>query len=256
MKWLLPLLLALITPAVYCLGQGTSEVPERLELKKALEISVANNPQFKAARNEIEIADAERIDASKRLNPAFSTYFEDYRLFSSEMGAFFETQEITVRLDQEIETAGRRRLRTRAAELRTQAEKADYDNTRRALVLEVRRAYFKGVLAQTNLEVAESFLQEIDRVIDLNRTRLEKGDISGVELKRVEVERLKFIDDVFAARLALVNAKATLLALLGLPQTNAPFRFSGVLAMDSQTADSSDGIPSPPALGRTGTPGL
>lgn len=244
MKWLLPLLLALITPAVYCLGQGTSEVPERLELKKALEISVANNPQFKAARNEIEIADAERIDASKRLNPAFSTYFEDYRLFSSEMGAFFETQEITVRLDQEIETAGRRRLRTRAAELRTQAEKADYDNTRRALVLEVRRAYFKGVLAQTNLEVAESFLQEIDRVIDLNRTRLEKGDISGVELKRVEVERLKFIDDVFAARLALVNAKATLLALLGLPQTNAPFRFSGVLAMDSQTADSSDGIPS------------
>ena len=44
----------------------------------------------------------------------------------SEMGPFFQTQEITVRLDQEIETAGKRRLRTQAAELRTQAQKAEY----------------------------------------------------------------------------------------------------------------------------------
>ena len=174
MKWLLPLLLALITPAVYCLGQGTTEVPEQLELKKALEIAVANNPQLMAARNEVEIANAERIDASKRLNPAFSTYFEDYRLFSSEMGPFFQTQEITVRLDQEIETSGKRRLRTRAAELRTQAQKAEYANARRTLVLVVRRAYIQGILAQTNLEVADGVLQEIDCVIELTRTRLEK----------------------------------------------------------------------------------
>ena len=72
-------------------------------LRKAVEIAIANNPQLRAARNEIEIADAERVDASKRLNPAFSTYFEDYRLFHSEMGPFFQTQEITVRLDQEID---------------------------------------------------------------------------------------------------------------------------------------------------------
>ena len=233
MKWLLPLLL--LWPSA-CLGQTSGEVPEQLDLKKALEIAVANNPQLKAARNEIEITDAERVDASKRLNPAFSTYFEDYRLFHSDMGPFFQTQEITVRLDQEIETAGKRKLRTQAAELRTQAQKAETDNVVRALVLEVRRAYFQGVLAQTNLESAEAILQEIDRVIELNRTRLEKGDISGVELKRVEVERLKFIDDVFAARLALVNAKSTLLCLFGLPQANASFKFSGVLTVDRRAS--------------------
>ena len=93
MKWLLPFLL-LWPPA--CLGQTNQEIPEQLDLKKALEIALANNPQLKAARNEIEIAEADRIDASKRLNPAFSAYFEDYRLFHSEMGAFFQTQEITV----------------------------------------------------------------------------------------------------------------------------------------------------------------
>src|SRR5262249_32666557 len=147
------------------------------------------------------------------------------------------------RLDQEIETAAKRRLRTRAAELRTQAQKAGYDNVHLALVLEVRRAYFQGALAQTNLELAEAILEEIDQVIGLNRTRFEKGDISGVELKRVEVERLKFTDDYFAARLAAVNAKSTLLTLLGLPQANTAFKFSGVLTVDSGTADSSDRLP-------------
>ncbi len=186
-----------------------------------------------------------RIDASKRLNPAFSAYFEDYRLFHSEMGPFFQTQEITVRLDQEIETGGKRKLRTQAAELRSQAQKAQTDNVVRALVLDVRRAYFQAVLAQTNLESAEAILQEIDRVIELNRTRFEQGDISGAELKRVEVERLKFVEDVFASKLALANAKSMLLSLFGLPQANPSFKLSGPLIVDRGASIPAEGIPPP-----------
>lgn len=242
MKWLLPFLL--LWPSV-CVGQTRPEIPEQLDLKKALEIAAANNPQLKAARNEIEITDAERIDASKRLNPGFSAYFEDYRLFHSDIGPFFQTQEITVRLDQEIETGGKRKLRTQAAELRSQAQKAQTDNAIRALVLEVRRAYFQAVLAQTNLESAETILQEIDRVIELNRTRFEQGDISGAELKRIEVERLKFVEDVFASKLALVNAKSTLLFLFGLPQADTSFKLSGALLVDHGASMPAEGIPPP-----------
>ena len=242
MKWLLPFLL--LWPSA-CLGQTNLKIPEPLDLKKALEIAVANNPQLKAARNEIEITDAERIDAAKRLNPAFSAYFEDYRLFHSEIGPYFRTQEITVRLDQEIETRGKRKLRTQAADLRSQAQKAQTDNGVRALVLEVRRAYFQAVLAQTNLENADTILQEIDRVIELNRTRFENGEISGAELKRVQVERLKFVEDVFASKLALANAKSTLLSLFGLPQAEASFKISGVLIVDHGGSVLAEGIPQP-----------
>jgi outer membrane protein, heavy metal efflux system len=242
MKWFLPFLL--LWPSV-CSGQSNAKIPEELDLKKAVEIALANNPQLKAARNEIQITEADRTDASKRLNPAFSAYFEDYRLFQSEMGPFFQTQEITVRLDQEIETGGKRKLRTQAADLRSQAQKAHADNVVRALVLDVRRAYFQAVLAQTNLESAETILQEIDRVIELNRTRFENGDISGAELKRVEVERLKFVEDVFASKLALANAKSTLLSLFGLPQAEASFKISGVLIVDHEGSVLAEGIPQP-----------
>ena len=240
MKWLLPFLL--LWPSVY-FGQTSGEIPEQLDLKKALEIAVASNPQLKAARNEIEIADAQRIDASKRLNPALSAYFEDYRLFHSDIGPFFQTQEITVRLDQEIETGGKRKLRTHAAGLRSQAQKAQTDNVVRALLLDVRRAYFQAVLAQTNLESAEAILQEIDRIIELNRTRFEQGDISGAELKRVEVERLKFIEDVFASKLALVNAKSTLLSLFGTSEANPAFKLSEPLKLNRSAPIAADGIP-------------
>ncbi len=242
MKWLLPFLL--LWPSV-CFGQTSGEIPEQLDLKKALEIAVANNPQLKAARNEIEITDAERIDASKRLNPAFSAYFEDYRLFHSDIGPFFRTQEITVRLDQEIETGGKRKLRTQAAGLRSQAQKAQTDNVVRALVLDVRRAYFQAVLAQTNLESAETILQEIDRIIELNQTRFEKGDISGAELKRVQVERLRFIEDVFASKLALVNAKSTLLSLFGHSDANPSFKLSEPLTLNRGAPIAAEGIPQP-----------
>lgn len=242
MKWLLPLLL--LWPSV-CLGEAKAELPEQLDLKKALEIAVANNPQLKAARNQIEIVDAERLDVSKRLNPAFSAYFEDYRLFHSNIGAFFRTQEITVRVDQEIETGGKRKLRTQGAGLRGQAQKAQADNVVRDLVLDVRRAYFQAVLAQTNLEGAEAILQEIDRIIELNRARFEKGDISGAELKRVEVERLKFVEDVFASKLDLANAKSTLLSLFGTSAANVSFKVSEPLALDRSAPRPVDGIPQP-----------
>ena len=242
MKWLLPFLL--VWSSVY-FSQTNVEVPEQLDLKKALEIALANNPQLKAARNEIEVADAQRIDASKRLNPAFSAYFEDYRLFHSDIGPFFQTQEITVRFDQEIETSGKRKLRTQAAGLRSQAQKAQTDNVVRALVLDVRRAYFQAVLAQTNLESAEAILQEIDRIIELNRTRFENGDISGAELKRVEVERLKFVEDVFASKLALANAKSTLLSLFGHSEPNPSFSVSEPLTLDRGAPISAEGIPQP-----------
>jgi len=242
MKWLMPFLL--FWPSV-CPGQTNPEIPEPLDLKKALEIAVVNNAQVKAARNEIEITEADRVEASKRVNPAFSAYFEDYRLFHSVIGPFFRTQEITVRLDQELETGGKRKLRTQAAELRRQAQQAQTDNVVRALSLEVRRAYFQAVLAQTNLESAETILQEIDRVIELNRTRFEKGDISGAELKRVEVERLRFIEDVFASTLALTNAKSMLFSLFGFPQVNPSFKLSEPLIVDRGTSIPAEGIPPP-----------
>jgi cobalt-zinc-cadmium efflux system outer membrane protein len=72
------------------------------------------------------------------------------------------------------------------------------------------------VLAKADDEVARATLEEIDKVLALNRARYEQGELSGVELRRLQVERFRFADDAFAAELALKNARSVLLALLNL----------------------------------------
>lgn len=198
-------------------------VPSQLRLADALRLAAERNPTFAAARNAVEAAEAQRIDASRRPNPAISVESEGYPAFESQRPAFFNNQEFTFRFDQEIELAGRRRLRTQTAEAAIDVARADAANQLRQLELEVRRAYFQAVLAKADREVAEATLQEIDNVIGLNRARFKSGEISGAEVRRVEVERLRFVDDVFAAELAFRNAKSALLAILNAPNLAEDF---------------------------------
>lgn len=124
-------------------------------------------------------------------------------------------------------------------------ERLRYQNIERQLILRVRRAYFEVVVAQANLELAEQILHDIDQVIQLDRVRFREGEISGGELKRIEVERLRFLDDVFAARLALRNAKSTLLALMGLDDLDVDFRAVEPLLLDESQPRQRMGIPPP-----------
>ena len=58
-------------------------------------------------------------------------------------------------------------------------------------------------------------LQEIDRALTVSRERVRVGEAARSEVSRLEVERLRFAEDAFSADLALRNARAALLTLLG-----------------------------------------
>jgi cobalt-zinc-cadmium efflux system outer membrane protein len=198
-------------------------IPSQLTLADAVRIATERNPGLATARNAVEIAEANRLDMSRRPNPALSFESEGYPLLESSRPAFFNTQELTVRFDQEIELTGRRRLRTEAGELSVEVARARFDNDRRLLTLHVQRAYFQAVLAKADRDAANVSLGEIDRALTLNRVRFEKGEASGGEVRRLQVERLRFVDDVFAAELSLRNARSALLTLLSVADLGRTF---------------------------------
>lgn len=212
-----------LSAAGVCVSGQELAVPARLSLDEALRLATERNPGLAAARNAVEISEAQRIDAQLRPNPAVSLESEGYPLFEPSRPAFTNNQELTVRFDQEIELAGRRRLRTEAANTGVSMAEAVFLDERRRLEFDVRRAYFAVVLAKADAEVARTALDEIDKVIGLNRARFEQGEISGGELRRIQVERLKFVDDLFAADLALRNARSSLLALFNAPDLSVEF---------------------------------
>ena len=116
-----------------------------------------------------------------------------------------------MRVDQDLLFGTRRSLQIEGADTGILVAEARLNDARRRLVHEVRLAYMQAVLATADQNVAKTSLEEIDRVIGLNRARFEQGAISGVEFRRLQVERLRFADDVFAAELASRNARSALL---------------------------------------------
>jgi cobalt-zinc-cadmium efflux system outer membrane protein len=204
----------LLIPAADAVAQAPA-IPQRLSLDEAVRLAAERNPQAAAARALVEIAEANRVDARLRPNPAVSVESESYPLFQSPRPAFVDGQELTIRFDQEIETAGRRRLRTDAAAAGVSAATLTARDRFRQLERAVRRAYLQLALAHADADVARTSLQEIDRVLTVGRERVNVGEAPRSEVSRLEVERLRFAEDAFSADLALRNARAALLTLLG-----------------------------------------
>ena len=210
-------------------------VPEKLTLAQALAIAFERNPALLAVQREIEIAQADKLDVSRRPNPAFTFESEGYSPGRDD-ASFINNQELTLRFDQELELGGRRALRVAAAQAGVAVASARADDARRLLALEVQRAYFQAVLATADRAVSRESLEELDRAIGLNRARFQQGEISGGELRRLQVERLRFVDDVFSAELALRNAKSALLALMNMTSLNQSFDVVEPLAVSSPVA--------------------
>lgn len=210
-------------------------VPDKLSLAQALAIALERNPALAAARSEIDIAAADRLSASRRLNPSLTVDGAGFPLSQRDRPESFSNQEVTIRVDHDVELSGRRGLRTETAQVALEAAGARVENARRLLTLDVQRAYFEAVRATADRDVARESLEEIDRALGLNRARFERGEIAGGELRRLQVERLRFVDDVFAAELALRNARSALLALMNVTGLAQTFEATEPLAAASTT---------------------
>ncbi|MCC6245177.1 MAG: TolC family protein [Gemmatimonadaceae bacterium] len=197
-------------------------VPAELSLRQALDLAVQRNPTLAASAEGIAAAQGGVVTAKQRPNPAVTVETSGPSFLKPSPP--IDQHEFSARIDQEIEIGARRTLRTQVAELGVAVANADVANVRRQLELQVRRAYFAVVLTVANRQAAQEALEEIDRVIALNRARLDQGEISGAELRRIQVERLKFQDDVFSSELALRNAQSALLAILNMPDLRQVFR--------------------------------
>lgn len=229
-----PILLAAALAST-CLAQQPAEsLPQQITLADATRLAVERNPLIAAGHNAVEMAEADAVTARLHPNPAVTVETENYPYFRSNPGPYFSNQEITARFDYEIQTRNRLKLRTAAAEETVEREEAVYRNEMRLLRLEVQSAFYRVLLAQSNLDLAQSTLEQTDQVIALNQTRFEQGDISELELTRVQVERLQFADDVFQARLEVRNAKAALLALLNAPDLGTDVTVVGDLSETPQ----------------------
>ncbi|KAB2959140.1 MAG: TolC family protein [Candidatus Methylomirabilis oxygeniifera] len=188
----------------------TATPPRMLSLADALQIAGQHNPGLLTETTAKQIARGNAATAALLSNPQVLLRSEGFR-----GGSFVDRQELFFEVSQEIQTAGKRSQRIAVAGANLRATEADVDNTARLLRFAVKQAYFQIVLAKADLAVARDLLTDFDRTIRSKEEQFRLGEISGAELRRVQVERFRVFDDVVAGELNLKQARASLLTLLG-----------------------------------------
>ena len=201
---------ALVTLAVCFMPIASSgqERATRLTMDDALRLAERENPTLRAKRFELDVTRAGEITAGLRPNPSASYTAEKF-------GARETSQEYTVTVGQTLELGGKRARRLDSARAATRVTRFEVDDIRRQVFAQVKKTFTDVLVARATLALAEQTLKTLDDVERIQRFRAERGDISELELTRIQLQRFAFERDAADARQAIAATIIVLRALVG-----------------------------------------
>lgn len=223
----------LLTPAQTPVPTGQSKPAAIFTLDEAIQMALEHNPSIRAARLSIDQAKANEMTASLKPNPVFNSLNEDFPIFNPSRltGDNLRTnQEFTNALTYTFERGGKRQKRILVAQDTTGVTAKTVSDVERQLRFQVAQAYINILLAKSTLQFAVENLKDFTEVVNINKTRLDAGDISEADYLKIAIQKLQFEQDVSAAQLALVQNKAVLRQLVGFDSAPEDFDVLGELA--------------------------
>jgi outer membrane protein, heavy metal efflux system len=205
----------------------------RIDLDQAIQLALAHNHALKAAQSQIPQSQAQEITAAIRPNPTF-TYddlfipiFSPNQLNSSTLD---NITEFDVGIGYTFERGHKRQARMLAARDQTAQTRSQVSDTERGLTANVGQQFISVLLAKANLQLANSDLESFQKTVDLSQESFRAGATSEADLLKIKLQLLQFQMDVSSARLALVQALASLRQLVGFESVPADYDVTGELA--------------------------
>lgn len=199
-----------------CLGATTSaQTKPPLTWDQVRQLFERNNPTLQAGETGVSESRAEEISAYLRPNPQL-TLSEDGTQIAPTKGVWTPlvgTYEVA-QLSYLHERDHKRELRLKSAQEGTAIAVSDQVDLQRTLLFSLRTAFVDTLQAKAVLALAQDNLAYWDHVLSISRDRFHAGDISGIDLDRLELQRAQFQSDLQTAEVNLRTAKIQLLELL------------------------------------------
>lgn len=171
---------------------------------------LAANPDLKAARATLDIARAQINVAKVFPDPEVNLGLVQYDVTRRGNPTILGTQ-----LSLPIELGGKRRARVAVARSGLDASTFDYAEATRTLRALAGHAFVDALHTRLVVARKQRSLESLQRLVEVNRRRLEAGDIAEVELVQSRVEMQRFRAEVFEAEGELEAAEVAVAALLG-----------------------------------------
>ncbi|HEX9195375.1 MAG TPA: TolC family protein [Azonexus sp.] len=194
-----------------------AQEPQRLTLAETETLWQEHNRELQLARTAVAGAEADLLTAGQLPNPQVSLNITQISPWSGYGAGPWKDKKMdnVLRLDQLIERGGKRDLRVKGADARLDASRFDLDDTGRQQLLSLRQTYFDLRLAQEKRRLAGELAANYDKSLDSGRLRLKAGDISQVELARLQIDKSRADNEARQTQAELEQAQVALAYLIG-----------------------------------------
>ena len=207
----------LLVAGLVCSAHAQRDQPQPVTLQQAVAEAVDKNLTVLAEKYNVPVAQARIITARLRPNPILSIEGDHLNLlpprYNSENMA--GPPEYSIRTDFVFERGAKRQRRIDVAEAAVSTAQLQFLNTIRSVVLDVQSAYVELLQAKADLALARETLEVFHETVQINTSRVRRGDLAEVELIRTQVAELQFENTVAQASLRVETGRARLQVLLG-----------------------------------------
>jgi cobalt-zinc-cadmium efflux system outer membrane protein len=164
-----------------------------ITLTEAVSIFLNQNLQLVAARYDIDAAEAEKLTAGLRPNPELGVGLSDIPLGGTR---FYRPQTYSYGISQTFELGGKRQKRVEVANTGSDLARAQFEVAVWQLTNDVKKKFYSVLLAQALLNLANENQKTFEEIVKHTTEVFQLGEISGLDLQRLEVEKFKFDTDL------------------------------------------------------------
>ena len=207
--------------------------PSNVTLDQAIDLARQHNHSLLAARTTIQQNQAQEVTANLRPNPVllgdwlFLPVF-DWSNFNSDY--LSTVAQFDVGVSYLFERGDKRARRLQAARDQTAVTTAQVSDTERALTFNVASQFVAVLLSESTLEFAQEDLAGFQQTVTVSQDRFNAGGMSEGDLLKIKLQLLQFQMDVSSARLARLQALASLRQLLGYESVPENYEVAGDLS--------------------------
>jgi cobalt-zinc-cadmium efflux system outer membrane protein len=203
-----------------------------LTMDQAVATALRRNRDVIAARLEIRAAELDQVAAQIYPNPVLSYVMGNVTVGAGNPGntasgapanpGFTQTVQ-SIGISEIIDIWSKRGARMRVADRGLEVRRLQVADALRTIVHAVRSAFAEVEREQSERQLSRDVRGRYDETIRLSRARFSAGEISEAELRKIELEALKYQTDVVNAETEYDIARQKLAALLGMgSQTDMP----------------------------------
>lgn len=214
------ILLLLVLP-VFCYVTRAEGQSVKLTLQEAGQRFATCNLELIAERYNIDIAEAEVIQARLFENPVISLEQNVYNRLNGKYFDVGKEGEAVVEIEQLIYIAGQRNKRVRVEKLNKEMAVYQFEEVLRTLRSELNSKFIEIYYTRKSLSVYDKEIDYLERLLEVMKEQNEKGNISLLEKSRIQALLLSLQQERNEALNRLIALQGDMRLLLGLEADEA-----------------------------------